>query len=100
MATGEINLIALASFSSSRTQMGREAGQRCVGICVCYKRACAIALSGKMVDEATKKTLASIPLLRTNAGPRDGDQWATRLKEEYMSLIKVTLGISLSPFDP
>ena len=42
-----------------------------------------------MVDEATKKTLASIPLLRTNAGPRDGDQWATRLKEEYLSLIKV-----------
>ena len=67
---------------------------------MCYKCACAIALSGKMVDEATKKTLASIPLLRTNAGPRDGDQWATRLKEEYMSLIKVTLGLSLSPFDP
>ena len=42
-----------------------------------------------MVDDATKKTLASIPLLRTNAGPRDGDQWATRLKEEYLSLIKV-----------
>ena len=42
-----------------------------------------------MVDEATKKTLASIPLLRTNASPRDGDEWATRLKEEYMSLIKV-----------
>lgn len=41
-----------------------------------------------MVDEATKKTLASIPLLRTNAGPRDGDQWASRLKEEYLSLIK------------
>ncbi len=42
-----------------------------------------------MVDEATKKTLASIPLLRTKASPRDGDEWATRLKEEYMSLIKV-----------
>jgi len=42
-----------------------------------------------MVDEATKRTLASIPLLRTNAGPRDGNLWATRLKEEYMSLIKV-----------
>ncbi|XP_064394014.1 ubiquitin-fold modifier-conjugating enzyme 1 [Halichondria panicea] len=41
-----------------------------------------------MVDEATKKTLASIPLLRTKASPRDGDEWATRLKEEYMSLIK------------
>ena len=42
-----------------------------------------------MVDEATKKVLASIPLLRTNAGPRDGDPWASRLKEEYISLIKV-----------
>ena len=42
-----------------------------------------------MVDEPTKKTLASIPLLRTNAGPRDGEQWASRLKEEYLSLIKV-----------
>ncbi len=41
------------------------------------------------MDEATKKTLASIPLLRTKAGPRDGDEWASRLKEEYMSLIKV-----------
>lgn len=46
-----------------------------------------------MVDEATKKTLASIPLLRTNAGPRDGDQWASRLKEEYLSLIKVILNV-------
>ncbi|CAI8049764.1 Ubiquitin-fold modifier-conjugating enzyme 1 [Geodia barretti] len=42
----------------------------------------------KMVDEVTKKRLASIPLLRTRAGPRDGDQWATRLKEEYTSLIQ------------
>lgn len=42
-----------------------------------------------MVDEATKKTLAAIPLLRTNAGPRDRDQWAERLKEEYLCLIKV-----------
>ena len=44
-----------------------------------------------MVDETTKKTLASIPLLRTNAGPRSGDQWPVRLKEEYLSLIKVSL---------
>lgn len=42
-----------------------------------------------MVDEATKKTLGTIPLLSTRAGPRDGDKWVTRLKEEYMSLIKV-----------
>ena len=59
----------------------------------------------KMVDEATKKRLASIPLLRTRAGPRDGDQWATRLKEEYTSLIQVTLypirrllSLTTSPF--
>ena len=42
-----------------------------------------------MVDEATKKTLGAIPLLKEKAGPRDGDGWVTRLKEEYMSLIAV-----------
>ena len=44
-----------------------------------------------MVDEATKKTLAAIPLCSTRAGPRDGDKWVTRLKEEYTSLIKVVI---------
>jgi len=42
-----------------------------------------------MVDEATKKTVASIPMLKTKAGPRDSDAWVQRLKEEYTSLIKV-----------
>ena len=42
-----------------------------------------------MVDSATKKTLAAIPLCTTRAGPRDGEQWVVRLKEEYTSLIKV-----------
>jgi len=42
-----------------------------------------------MVDEATRKQLASIPLLKTKAGPRDGELWVQRLKEEYQSLIKV-----------
>jgi ufm1-conjugating enzyme 1 len=42
-----------------------------------------------MLDEGTKKTLASIPLLSTKAGPRDGEAWVSRLKEEYESLIKV-----------
>ena len=42
-----------------------------------------------MVDEATKKTVASIPTLKTKAGPRDSDAWVQRLKEEYTSLIKV-----------
>lgn len=46
----------------------------------------------KMVDQATRQTLSSIPLLRTKAGPRDKDAWVTRLKEEYQALIKV--GIS------
>ena len=41
-----------------------------------------------MVDAATKKTLAAIPLLKTKASPRDGDIWVNRLKEEYQSLIK------------
>ena len=42
-----------------------------------------------MVDEATKRTVASIPTLKTKAGPRDSDAWVQRLKEEYTSLIKV-----------
>ena len=41
-----------------------------------------------MVDESTKKTLASIPLLKIKAGPRDKGEWPDRLKEEYFSLIK------------
>ncbi|KJE95940.1 ubiquitin-fold modifier-conjugating enzyme 1 [Capsaspora owczarzaki ATCC 30864] len=41
-----------------------------------------------MVDDATKSTLAKIPLLKTRAGPRDGDAWILRLKEEYAALIK------------
>nr|CAH8847229.1 unnamed protein product [Trichobilharzia regenti] len=41
-----------------------------------------------MVDEATKKTLAAIPLLKTKAGPLDGEMWVQRLKEEYQALIK------------
>ena len=44
-----------------------------------------------MVDEATKRTVASIPTLKTKAGPRDGDAWVQRLKEEYTSLIKVRM---------
>ena len=48
-----------------------------------------------MVDEATKKTLASIPLLRTNASPRNSDQWPSRLKEEYLSLIKVAIFLTI-----
>lgn len=39
------------------------------------------------MDESTKNTVKSIPLLRTRAGPRDS-AWPTRLKEELLSLIK------------
>jgi len=39
------------------------------------------------MDEGTKKTLQKIPLLTVNAGPRDGDAWVQRLKEEYTCLI-------------
>ena len=44
-----------------------------------------------MVDEVTKKTLSQIPLLKTRAGPRDGENWHQRLKEEYVSLIQVNI---------
>lgn len=38
-------------------------------------------------DEGTRKTVQQIPLLRTRAGPRDGDQWQARLREELQALI-------------
>eukprot|EP00730_Choanoeca_flexa_P007219 TRINITY_DN12298_c4_g1_i3.p2 TRINITY_DN12298_c4_g1~~TRINITY_DN12298_c4_g1_i3.p2 ORF type:complete len:119 (+),score=20.70 TRINITY_DN12298_c4_g1_i3:41-358(+) len=41
-----------------------------------------------MVDAATRKSLAAIPLLKTNAGPRSGDKWLTRQKEEMLALIQ------------
>ena len=44
----------------------------------------------KMVDDGTRKTLSSIPLLKTKAGPREKELWVQRLKEEYVSLIKVS----------
>ena len=40
------------------------------------------------MDEHTKKTIKSIPVLRTRAGPRDA-AWLERLKEEYQALIKL-----------
>lgn len=47
-----------------------------------------------MVDEGTRKTLSSIPLLQTKAGPKDKELWTKRLKEEYVALIQVIkLGI-------
>lgn len=34
-----------------------------------------------------KTTVQKLPLLKVKAGPRDGDTWVQRLKEEYMALI-------------
>ena len=39
------------------------------------------------MDESTKSTLSKIPLCTVKAGPRDGDLWVQRLKEEYRALI-------------
>lgn len=41
-----------------------------------------------MADEATRKAVSQIPLLKTNAGPRDRPLWPQRLKEEYQALIR------------
>eukprot|EP01027_Heterolobosea_sp_BB2_P014824 GEZU01021267.1.p1 GENE.GEZU01021267.1~~GEZU01021267.1.p1 ORF type:complete len:165 (+),score=40.22 GEZU01021267.1:23-517(+) len=40
------------------------------------------------MDVKTKETLKKIPLLTVMAGPRDGENWVKRLKEEYATLIK------------
>lgn len=44
-----------------------------------------------MADEATRRVVSEIPVLKTNAGPRDRELWVQRLKEEYQSLIRVSL---------
>lgn len=43
-----------------------------------------------MADEATRRVVADIPLLKTKAGPRDEQLWVQRLKEEFQALIKVS----------
>ncbi len=50
-----------------------------------------LSLIFQMVDEVTKKTLSNIPLLKTKASPRDGEQWRQRLKEELQALIQVRI---------
>ncbi len=42
-----------------------------------------------MASQHIKDLAQRIPLLTVNAGPRDGDKWTQRLKEEYLALIKV-----------
>ncbi|MGH0165340.1 UNVERIFIED_CONTAM: hypothetical protein FKN15_069099 [Acipenser sinensis] len=42
-----------------------------------------------MADEATRRAVSEIPLLKTNSGPRDKELWVQRLREEYLALIKI-----------
>lgn len=39
-------------------------------------------------DDAVLASTKKIPLLTVKAGPRDGEEWSKRLKEEYKSLIE------------
>ncbi|CDQ99866.1 unnamed protein product [Oncorhynchus mykiss] len=41
-----------------------------------------------MADDATRRAVSEIPLLKTNSGPRDKELWVQRLREEYLALIK------------
>uniref|UniRef100_A0A3B3U6X6 Ubiquitin-fold modifier-conjugating enzyme 1 n=1 Tax=Poecilia latipinna TaxID=48699 RepID=A0A3B3U6X6_9TELE len=41
-----------------------------------------------MADEATRRAVSQIPLLKTHAGPRERALWPQRLKEEYQALIR------------
>ncbi len=43
-------------------------------------------MSTPLLEDSAKQELKKIPLLKTNAGPRDPD-WLNRLKEEYEALI-------------
>ena len=38
--------------------------------------------------EEVKSVIERIPLLKTEAGPKDGEKWIERLKEEYLALIQ------------
>ena len=40
------------------------------------------------MDSGLKKSLSGIPLLTLRAGPRDGEEWKNRCKQELQSLIK------------
>ncbi|MGH0169790.1 UNVERIFIED_CONTAM: hypothetical protein FKN15_057580 [Acipenser sinensis] len=46
------------------------------------------SVTHKMADEATRRAVSEIPLLKTNSGPRDKELWVQRLREEYLALIK------------
>lgn len=40
------------------------------------------------IDSTVRSSVEKIPLLTIRAGPRDGDLWINRLKQEYSALIK------------
>ena len=40
------------------------------------------------MEQSISQSLEKLPFIKTNAGPKDGDQWIERLKEEYMLLIQ------------
>ena len=40
------------------------------------------------IDDATKATMQKLPLCTIKAGPRDGEDWIKRVKEEYKALIQ------------
>eukprot|EP01098_Paradermamoeba_levis_P014442 TRINITY_DN688_c0_g1_i4.p1 TRINITY_DN688_c0_g1~~TRINITY_DN688_c0_g1_i4.p1 ORF type:complete len:192 (+),score=72.90 TRINITY_DN688_c0_g1_i4:79-576(+) len=40
------------------------------------------------MDDSVKNTLKKIPLLTVKAGPKDGEDWVKRLKEELTALIE------------
>jgi ufm1-conjugating enzyme 1 len=40
------------------------------------------------MEQSFTSTIDRLPLLKTVAGPLDGNQWIERLKEEYMVLIE------------
>ena len=46
---------------------------------------------GRRVDAATKATVQKLPMLTVKAGPRDGEAWIKRMKEEYTALITVRM---------
>jgi hypothetical protein len=61
-------------------------------ICALYCKALMLltfSANSEWMEDSAKQTLKSIPLLKKNAGPRDGDMWLDRLQEEYQTIIKL-----------
>jgi ufm1-conjugating enzyme 1 len=40
------------------------------------------------MEQNISTSLEKLPFIKTNAGPKDGEAWIERLKEEYMLLIQ------------